>query len=56
MYKLSNFDHVLGVVSEIRVSGGNRIYDSQANTLAHYPLDYQHTLFHILFHSFVKDV
>ena len=24
MYELSNFDHVLGVVSESRVSGGNR--------------------------------
>ena len=42
-YELSNFDHVLGVVFQTRVSGGNRIHDSHANNLAHYPLEYQGT-------------
>ena len=36
IYELSNFDHVLGVVSQTRVSGGNRIHDPYANSLAHY--------------------
>ena len=31
MYELSNFDHVLGVVSQTRVSGGNRTHDSHDN-------------------------
>ena len=43
IYELRNFDHVLGVVSQTRVSGGNRTHNPQANSLAHYPLDYQGT-------------
>ena len=43
IYKLSNFDHVLGVVPQTRVSGGNRTHDPHGNSLAHYPLDYQGT-------------
>ena len=39
IYELSNFDHLLGVVSQIRVSGGNRTHDPHTNSLAHYPLD-----------------
>ena len=34
---------MLSVVSQARVSGGNQTYDSHANSLAHYPLDYQDT-------------
>ena len=30
-YELSNFCHVLGVVSQTRISGGNRIYDPYPN-------------------------
>ena len=43
IYELSNFDHVLSVVSQTRVSGGNRTRDLHANSLGHYPLDYQGT-------------
>ena len=43
IYELSNFDHVLGVVSQTRVSDGNRTHDPHTNRLAHYPLDYQAT-------------
>ena len=43
IYELSKFDLVLGVVSQIRVFGGNRTHDLHANSLAHYPLDYQGT-------------
>ena len=43
IYELSNLDHVLVVVSEIRVSGGNRTHVHHANNQAHYPLDYQGT-------------
>ena len=43
-YELSNFDHVLGVVSQTRVSGGNRTHDLHANSLAYYPLYYQGTI------------
>ena len=39
IYGQSNFDHALGVVPQVRVSGGNRTHD----LLAHYPLDYQAT-------------
>ena len=42
-YHLSNFDHVLGVVSKTRVSGGNRTHNPHGNSLAHYPQDYQGT-------------
>ena len=38
-YELSNFDHVLGVVSQTIISAGNRAHDSHANSLAHYLLD-----------------
>ena len=41
--KLSNFDHVLGIVSQKRISGGNRIYDPHANSLVHHSPDYQGT-------------
>ena len=34
---------MLGAVLQTRVSGGNRIHDPHANSLAHYPLDYQGT-------------
>ena len=43
IYELSNFDHVLGVVSQTRVSVGNRTQDPHANSLAHYPRDYHGT-------------
>ena len=43
MYELSNFDHVLGVMSQSRVSGGKRTHDPYANSLVHYSLDYQGT-------------
>ena len=43
IYELNNLDHMLGVVSQTRVSGGNRTHDPYANSLAHYPLDYQGT-------------
>ena len=32
-------EKVLGVMSQINVSGGNRNLDPHANSLAHYPLD-----------------
>ena len=41
IYKLCNFDNMLGVVSHTRVSGKNRTHDIHVNSLAHYPLDYQ---------------
>ena len=44
IYKLSNLDHVLGIVSQTRVSGGNQTHDPHANSLIHYPLDYHSTL------------
>ena len=43
IYELSNFDHLLGVVSQTRVSGGIRTHNPHANSLVHYPLDYQGT-------------
>ena len=43
IYELSNFDHVFGVVSQTKVSGGNRNHEPHANSLAYYPLDYQGT-------------
>ena len=43
IYELSNIDHLLGVVSQTRVSGGNRTHGPHTNSLAHYPLDYQGT-------------
>ena len=42
MYELSNLDHMPGVVSQTRVSGGNP---------THYPLDYQGT--HKIYELFV---
>ena len=33
------------VVSQTRVSGGNRTHNPHANSLAHHPLDYQGTVF-----------
>ena len=43
MCELSNFDHMLGVVSQTSVFGGNRTHYPYANSVAHYPLDYQWT-------------
>ena len=43
IYELSNFKYVLGVMSQTRVTDGNRTHDSLANGVAHYPLDYQGT-------------
>ena len=34
MYEHSNFDHVLRVMSQTRVSGGNRTHNPHANSLA----------------------
>ena len=44
IHELSNFDHVLGVVLQARVSGRNRTYDPHFNSVAHYSLGYQNTL------------
>ena len=44
IYGLSNFDHVLGVGSQTRVSGANSTHVPQVNSLAHYRLNYQVTL------------
>ena len=41
LYKLSN--HVVGVESQSRVSGGNQNHDPHANSLVHYPLEYKGT-------------
>ena len=38
IYEQSNFDHVLAVVSQIRVSGGNRTHDR--NFFKHVPFIY----------------
>ena len=46
---ISNFKHLLGVVSQTRVFGGNQTHDSHANILAYYQLDYQGTFISILF-------
>ena len=43
IYELRNLGHTLGVVSQTRVSGGNRIHDPHVNSLEHYSLDYQGT-------------
>ena len=43
IYELSYLGHVLGVVSQVRVSDGNRTQDPYAYSLAHCPLDYQGT-------------
>ena len=45
MYELSNYDHVLGVVSQTRVSGHTRTDDAFANSLAHYYQDTSHDFF-----------
>ena len=47
IYKLSNFDHDLSVVSQIKVSDGNRAHNHHANSLTYYPLDYQGTLINL---------
>ena len=39
MHELSKFYHVLGVMSQTRVSSAIA-HDPHANSLAHYPLDY----------------
>ena len=44
IHELGNCDHVLGVVSQARVSGGNRTHDPHSNSLVHFALDYQGTL------------
>ena len=40
IYELSNFDRVLGVVSQTRVFDRNWTHDPHANSLAYYPLDF----------------
>ena len=39
---MSNFEYLLDVVSQTRVSGGNRTHDPHTNN----PLDYQGTQFY----------
>ena len=41
-------------MSQTKVSVGNRTHDPHANSLAHYPLDYQGTLFSSFFIAFSK--
>ena len=36
---LCNYDHLFGVVSQARVSGGNRTHNPHANSLAHFALE-----------------
>ena len=43
VYKLSNFAHILSVVSQASVSCSNRTHEPYANSLAHYPLNYPGT-------------
>ena len=43
IHELSNFDHVLSVVSQTRASGGKRSNDPHPNSLADYPLHYHCT-------------
>ena len=43
IYDLSNFNHVLGVVSQTKASDGNRNHDAHAKSLPHNPLHYQGT-------------
>ena len=47
IYSLSNFDPVLGVVSQTRDSDGNRSHNTHTNSLAQIPLDYQANHFEI---------
>ena len=46
--------HVLSVVSQTRVSGGNRTHDPYANSLAYYLLDYQGTHSNELLFIFIR--
>ena len=39
IYELSHFDHVLGVMSQTRISAENRSHDPYGNSLVHYPLN-----------------
>ena len=55
IYQLSNFHNVLGVVSQTRVSGGNRTNDSHANSRVHYSLDYQGTRINLTWLEGKKD-
>ena len=43
IYELSNFDYVLSIVSQTRVSGGNRTYGPNVDNPPHYSLDYEGT-------------
>ena len=43
IYELTNFDHVLSVKSQTRLSGGDQIHNPHANSLVHYPIDCQGT-------------
>ena len=43
IYKLSKFNHVFGVVSQTRVSGGNRTHNPNDKNLTHYSPDCQGT-------------
>ena len=56
LFILDNLDHTLGVVSPTRVSGGNRTHDPHANSLAHYPLDYQGTQLKLNFGLILQEI
>ena len=43
IYELSNFDHVLDVMSQTRLSSGNQTHETHTNSLIHYPLYYYFT-------------
>ena len=38
IYELSNFEHLLGAVSQTRVFGLNRTHDLHSNSIAHHQL------------------
>ena len=43
MYELSKLGHVLGVMSQTRVPGGNQNHHPHTYSLTHYSLDNQET-------------
>ena len=47
---------MLGIVSQTRVSGGNRTHDPHANSLAYYALDYQGTHCRCILHSNLQNI
>ena len=44
IYEPSNFNHVLGVVSQARFCDANRNHDNHAGSLEDYQIEYQGTL------------